>query len=212
MPARLALERKDWKEASEIPLTPAADAYPWKQYPQSEAVNAFARAIGAALSGNAAAAKEQQARLVALRDKAKEAKLAYWVEQIDIQQDIAGSLALCAEGKTDVCIEGVKKAAAREDATEKHVVTPGPIIPARELLADLLLASGKAGDALPEYEAVLNKEPNRYGAVLGAARAASRANSESRARELFKQLADLGKDADNARDGLEEARHSVTPR
>jgi Tfp pilus assembly protein PilF len=104
----------------------------------------------------------------------------------------------------------MRKAAAREDATEKHVVTPGPIIPARELLADLLLASGKTSDALAEYEAVLNKEPNRYRAVLGAARAASRAGNESRARELFKHLTDMAKEADSARDGLEEARQSVS--
>jgi hypothetical protein len=210
MPARFALERNDWKEAAALRLTPAADAYPWSKYPQSEAVNAFARAMGAALSGNAAGAKEQQARLLALRDVAKEGRLGYWVEQIDIQADIAGSLALCAENKPELCIEGLRKAAAREDATEKHVVTPGPIIPARELLADLLLVSGKAGDALSEYEAVLSKEPNRYRAVLGAARAASRAGNESRARELFKQLADLGKDADTPRDGLEEARRSAS--
>jgi hypothetical protein len=194
----------------DLPLTPGADVYPWQKYPQSEAVNAFARAIGASLAGNAAAAKEQQARLLALRDAAKEAKLGYWVEQIDIQADIAGNLALCAEGKSEACIEGMSKAAAREDATEKHVVTPGPIIPARELLADLLLASGKAGDALQEYEAVLSKEPNRYRAVLGAARAASRTGNESRAREMFKKLAELGQDADSARDGLEEARRSVS--
>jgi hypothetical protein len=209
MPARLALERSDWKEAMELPLTPAANVYPWNKYPQSEAVNAFARAIGAARTGHAGAAKEQRARLIALRDAAKEARLAYWVEQIDIQADIAGSLALCAEGKSEECIEGMRKAAAREDATEKHVVTPGPIIPARELLADLLLAAGKASEALKEYEATLDKEPNRYRAVLGAARAASRAGNESRARELYRHLAELGKEADTGRDGLEEARQSV---
>jgi hypothetical protein len=209
MPARLALERGDWKLAMELTLTPAADAYPWKKYPQAEAVNAFAKAVGAARSGNAVSAREQQARLFALRDAAHEAKLVYWVEQIDIQAEIAGSLALCAEGKSDECIEGMRKAAAREDAAEKHVVTPGPITPARELLADLLLASGLAGDALQEYEAVLNKEPNRFRTVLGAARAATRSGDESRARDLFKQLAELGRDADSDRDGLEEARQSL---
>jgi hypothetical protein len=210
MPARLALERSDWKQAMDLPLTPAPEAYPWEKYPQSEAVNAFARAIGAALAGNAAAAKEQQTRLFALRDAAEAAKLGYWVEQIDIQAAIAGSLALCAEGKSDACIEGVREAAAREDATEKHVVTPGPIIPARELLADLLLASGKPGDALREYQVVLIKEPNRYRAILGAARAAELAGNESRALELFKQLTELGQDADSAPDGLEEARRAVS--
>ena len=210
MPARLALERSDWKEAMALPLTPGVDAYAWNKYPQSEAVNAFAKAIGAGRSGDAVAARQEQQRLVALRDAASEAKLGYWAEQIDIQADIVGSLALCAEGKSDACIEEMRKAAAREDATEKHVVTPGPIIPARELLADLLLEFGEAGEALQEYEAVLKKEPNRYRAVLGAARAASRAGNESRARELFKQLTELGKDADSGRDSLEEARQFLS--
>jgi hypothetical protein len=189
MPARLALERSDWKEAMDLPLHPAAEAYPWKKYPQAEAVNAFARGIGAARSGDAAAAREQQSRLVSLRDTAKEAKLAYWAEQIDIQAEIVGSLALCAEGKPDACIESLANAAAREDATEKHVVTPGPIIPAREMLADILAASGKTTEALREYEEVLAKEPNRYRAVLGASRAARSAGQEARARDLFKQHA-----------------------
>ena len=209
MPARLALERSDWKEAMDLPLNPAADAYAWKKYPQAEAVNAFARGIGAARSGNAAAAREQQGRLVALREAAKEAKLAYWAEQIDIQAELVGSLALCAEGKTDSCIESLAKAAAREDATEKHVVTPGPIIPAREMLADLLSGTGKATEALREYEAVLAKEPNRYRAILGASRAARSAGQEARARDLFKQLLEAGREADSARDGLDEARQAV---
>jgi hypothetical protein len=205
MPARLALERGDWKEAMALTLMPGGDGYAWNKYPQSEAVNAFAKAIGAGRSGDAVAARQEQQRLLALRDAATEAKLGYWAEQIDIQAAIAGGLALCAEGKSDACMEEVRKAAAREDATEKHVVTPGPIIPARELLADLLLEFGEVGEALQEYEAVLKKEPNRYRAVLGAARAASRAGNKSRARDLFKQLVELGKDADSGRDGLEEA-------
>ena len=210
MPARLALERSDWAEAMNLPLHPAAGAYPWKKYPQAEAVNAFGRGVGAAMSGNAAAAREQRARLLALRDAAQEAKLGYWVEQIDIQADLVNGLALCADGKSDECIAAVRKAAAREDATEKHVVTPGPLIPAREVLADILLASGKATEALGEYEAVLAKEPNRFRPTLGAARAARSAGSQERARDFFKQLVELGRDADTEPDGLREARQAVT--
>src|SRR5260370_38870607 len=88
MRASMALERGDWVAAAALPLTPAADAYPWKKYPQAEAVNAFARGIGAARTGNAAAAREQQTRLIALREAAREAKLTYWVEQSDIQAAI----------------------------------------------------------------------------------------------------------------------------
>src|SRR5262249_60203415 len=103
---------------------PNKDAYPWQKYPQAVAVNAIARGIGAARSDNAAAAREEQSRLVALRDAARAAKLDYWAGQIDIQAAIVGALALCAEGKSDGCITELRSAAAREDATQKHVVTP----------------------------------------------------------------------------------------
>jgi hypothetical protein len=208
MPARLVLERSDWAGAMNLPLEPSPHVYPWKKYPQSEAVNAFARGLGAARNGNADAARQQQARLLSLRDAAQEAKLGYWVEQIDIQAALVGGLALCAEAKAEECIAELRRAAAREDATEKHAVTPGPIIPAREILADLLLASGKAEEAVREYEAVLAKEPNRYRPTLGAARAARSAGDQDRARAFFKRLVELGQEADTERDGLDEARQA----
>jgi hypothetical protein len=208
MPARLVLERSDWAGAMNLPLEPSPHVYPWKKYPQSEAVNAFARGLGAARNGNADAARQQQARLLSLRDAAQEAKLGYWVEQIDIQAALVGGLALCAEAKAEECIAELRRAAAREDATEKHAVTPGPIIPAREILADLLLASGKAEEAVREYEAVLAKEPNRYRPTLGAARAARSAGDQDRARAFFKRLVELGQEADTEREGLDEARQA----
>jgi hypothetical protein len=143
MPARLALERGAWAEAAKLPLDPAADAYPWKKYPQAEAVNAFARGVGAALSGDAAAARVEVVRLQSLRDTAKERKIAYWADQIDIQAEVVRGLASCAAGKADECVAILRTAADREDATEKHVVTPGPIVPAREVLAMVLLKEAK---------------------------------------------------------------------
>ena len=92
MPARLALEVGNWKAAAKLALKPAADAYPWSKYPQAEAINAFARGVGAARSGDGEAASKEHARLIALRDVAKERKLGYWAEQIDIQaQVVAGA-------------------------------------------------------------------------------------------------------------------------
>ncbi len=206
MPARLALEAGAWKEAESLALNPPADAYPWEKYPQAEAVNAFARGVGAALSGNAAAAQAEMARLQALRDTATERKIGYWAEQIDIQAEVVRGLAMRAEGEIGEAAEILKAAAAREDATEKHVVTPGPLLPAREVLADVLLAAGSPADALNDYEAVLAKEPNRYRAVLGAARAAHSAGDSTKAKAYFAQLLELGKSADTERDGLQEAR------
>lgn len=185
MPARMALERENWAAASRIALKPGADAYPWQKYPQAEAINAFARGVGAARSGDATAAREQQKRLLALRDASK---VPYWADQMDIQAEIVGALALCTDGKQAECAEALRKVAAREDATEKHVVTPGPLLPARELLGDTLLAQGKAAEALKEYETVLVKEPNRYRALAGAMAAAKQAGDEKKARSYAERL------------------------
>jgi hypothetical protein len=212
MPARLALERSAWKDAAALPLAPAGE-YAWKKYPQAEAVNAFARGIGAARGGDAALAREQQARLEKLRDAAKEAKLSYWAEQIDIQASVVAALAACAEAKTEACLDGLRKAADREDATEKHVVTPGPIVPAREVLAEILLtAAKKPADALKEYEAVLGKEPNRYRAVTGAMYAARQAGDRAKARRYAGELLKLGARSDSARYSLSQARAIVANR
>lgn len=206
MPARLLLEAGDWAAAANLSLDPAKGAYPWQKYPQAEAVNAFARGIGAARSGNVDAARAEQARLVALRDAAQAAKLAYWAGQIDIQAAVVGALALCAEGKNDDCIRELKAAAAREDATEKHVVTPGPLLPARELLAEALLALNKPAESLVEYEAVMKKEPNRYRAIAGAMAAARAAGNEARTRALAAELTKLGAESDTPRDSLSQAK------
>jgi hypothetical protein len=206
MPARLALERDDWKAAADLALVPAADAYPWKKYPHAEAVNAFTRGIGAARAGDAAAAKEQHARLLALRDSAKTAKLTYWVEQISIQAELVRGLGLCAEGKAQECQDVLRQAAAREDASEKHVVTPGPILPARELYADMLLAAKKPGDALTEYEAVLGKEPNRSRALAGAMLAARETGDRAKAGKLAADLLSQGGNADSEPVMMQEAK------
>jgi hypothetical protein len=206
MPARLLLEAGDWAGAAALPLDPNKDAYLWQKYPQAEAINAVARGIGAARSGNAAAARDEQARLLALRDAARTAQLPYWAGQIDIQAALVGALALCADGRSDVCITELKAAAVREDATEKHVVTPGPLLPARELLADTLLVAGKPAESLAEYEVVMKKEPNRYRAIAGGMAAARAAGDDKRARALAAELVKLGAESDTPRDGLRQAK------
>jgi hypothetical protein len=188
MPARLALEQGAWKEAAALELFPAADAFPWKKYTFAEAVNAYARGIGSALSGEAAAARAQAARLQKL---AEATKVPYWAEQISIQAAVVEALATRTEGRTAEALAMLRKAAEREDATEKHVVTPGPIVPARELLAYAMLEAGESAAALRDFESVLQREPNRYRAFAGAARAAERSGDARKAAEYAKQLAAL---------------------
>jgi hypothetical protein len=206
MPARIALERGAWAEAARLTLEPAAEAYPWKKYPQSEAVNAFARGVGAAMTGDAAAAQIEIVRLRALRDTATERKIGYWAEQIDIQAEVVRGLASCAAGKSDECVATLRAAADREDATEKHVVTPGPIVPAREVLAMVLLKEGKAAEAMQGFETVLTREPNRYRAVAGAMQAAERAGDAKKAAAFAERVVDQTSTADSQRPEIAQAR------
>jgi len=199
MPARVALELGDWKRAANLALEPAADGYPWKMYPQAEAVNAFARGVGAALGGDARAARSELGRLQSLRDLATAMKIGYWAEQIDIQAQVVHGLAERADGKPDEGLAILRKAADREDATEKHVVTPGPILPAREIVAMVLLQSGRPGEALAEFEAVLAKEPNRYRATAGAAQAAEKAGNAKKAADYARRVLELTSSADSVR-------------
>jgi hypothetical protein len=206
MPARLALERGLWADAAKLTLEPAAEAYPWKKYPQAEAINAFARGIGAALSGNAAAAGAEVTRLQALRDTATERKITYWAEQIDVQAEVVRGLASYAAGKKEEGLAMLRTAADREGATEKHVVTPGLIVPAREVLALVLLQGAKAAEALREYETVLTKEPNRFRAFAGAMQAAERAGDAKKAAFFAERVLEQTASADTVRPEIAQAR------
>ncbi|MEJ7931227.1 hypothetical protein WG922_14730 [Ramlibacter sp. AN1015] len=210
MPARLALERGDWAAAAKLPLTPAAGAYPWAKYPQAEANNAYARALGAAALRDAEGVSAELARLQALRDRATELKLGYWVEQIGIQTDVVRGFSAARSGDVKAGIAALQAAAAREDASEKHAVTPGPLLPAREVLAKVLLDSGDAAGALREFEAVLSKEPNRLRGMAGAALAAERRDDAAKARDYTGKIARQTARADGGVDGTQLARLSVT--
>ncbi len=133
-------------------------------------------------------------------------KIAYWAEQVDIQAEVVRGLAACADGKADECVAILRAAADREDATEKHVVTPGPIVPAREVLATVLLKTGKSGDALREFEMVLVKEPNRYRAFAGALQAAEGAGDKQKAAVFATRVVEQTAAADSARPEVAQAR------
>ena len=210
IPARQALERSDWAAAAKLTLMPAADAYPWAKYPQAEAANAYARALGAAALRDAAGVETELARLAQLRDRANELKIGYWVEQIGIQIDAVRGFGAFKSGQADAGLSGLRGAAAREDASEKHVVTPGPLLPARELYAGTLLETGDATGALREFEAVLAKEPKRLRAMAGAALAAERSGDTQKMRDYDLQIARQTAQADAGMSGLQLARLSVT--
>jgi hypothetical protein len=198
-PARYAVERGDWKAAAALELRPGP-------LPQVQAITYFARAVGAARSGDPAAAKVDIAKLAEMQDKLVQAKDAYWAEQVDIQRQIATAWVLYAEGKRDDALNAMSAAADAEDKTEKHPVTPGVPKPAREFYALMLFESGMPKEALAAFEATLAKEPNRLDAYVGAARAAEKAGDQAKARKYYEKVVAIASDADQARADVNDAR------
>jgi tetratricopeptide (TPR) repeat protein len=204
IPARYALERRQWAEAAELSLHP--QTLSWQKFPQAESILWFARGVGAARGGNVEGAKKNLARLEALRDSMKAAKNTYWAEQSEIQRlAVAGWIAR-AEGRNDEALALLRKAADAEGATEKHPVTPGSIQPAREMLAELLLELGQPAKALAEFEASQRTDPNRFHGIAGAARAAEQAGDRERARRYYTELLVLTKSADSDRPEIKQAK------
>jgi tetratricopeptide (TPR) repeat protein len=212
IPARLALERGRWAEAAMLELHPIISEAGWKRFPQAESINAFARALGAARDGDAAGARRQIERLHSLQQALSERKLAYWAEQTEIQAKVATAWVLRAEGKNEEALAAMRAAADHEDQTEKHVVTPGPIMPARELLGDLLMDLGRPAEALPQYEASIAKEPNRFRGLYGAGLAAERAGDRARAKGHLETLVAMCAPSDSTRPELAHARQVLSQR
>ena len=128
-----------------------------------------------------------------------------WESVAEPIEELRG-LAMYAEGKAEEALGTLRRAADREDATQKHVVTPGPIVPAREVLAQLLFSLGKPTDALREFETVLEREPSRYRAIAGAAQAAERAGDVKSARYHHAPLYALTEQRDTARAEISQAK------
>jgi len=198
-PARYMIERDDWRGAAELQVRPTSAAH-------VQAITHFARALGAARTGNPEGARAEIAKLAELRDKLREAKDAYWSEQVDIQWQVATAWMLYAEGKTEDALKAMSAAADAEDRTEKHPVTPGVPKPARELYGVMLLDRGLAAEALAAFEATIRKEPNRLNAFAGAAKAADRMGDTAKAKGYYQKLAALASSADADRSDLVEAR------
>jgi tetratricopeptide (TPR) repeat protein len=198
MPARLALERGAWDEAAalEAHKTP---------FPFADALTHYARAVGLARSGQPDKAAKDVESLKELAE-ALRGKDPYWMEQIAIQHQAAEAWVTFAKGDREESLVGLRNAADREGRTEKHAITPGPLAPAREQLAEMLLDMKRPGDALVEFETVQRSEPNRFRAIYGAARAAEMAGDRERARQHYSKLIETIGTADTTRPEVTIAR------
>jgi tetratricopeptide (TPR) repeat protein len=204
VPARYALERRRWSEAAQIELHPAK--FPWDQFRYAEAIIYFARALGAARSNNPAAARIDAEKLSAIQHELADAKEKYWADQVEIQRELAVAWILRAEGKDEEALTQMRSAVALEASTEKHPVTPGPIIPARESLGELLIELNQPQQALQEFAASLQDSPNRFNGLFGAARAAELLGDKKRAAEYYAKLVTLTVNADSDRPELRKSK------
>ena len=201
-PARYVLERGDWKGAANLEVKP-------NKFPYVMAISHFARALGAARSGDVTAARADAAKLVEIRDRLREAKNDYWATQVDIQAQTANAWVLYADGKTDDALKAMAAAADAEDKTEKAPVTPGPLIPARELYGFMLLDRGMAKEALAAFDATKAKEPNRFNGYAGAAQAAKTLGDTATAKANYEKLLALSAGSNSDRAVLATARTFV---
>ncbi|MFN7945340.1 MAG: hypothetical protein U0Z53_08315 [Blastocatellia bacterium] len=205
IPARLALERHRWSEAASLTLHPAS--FPWPRFGFAEAITHFARAVGAARSGDAATARQEVDELARLHQALSENRNGYdWATQVEIQRQAAAAWLAHAEGRNDEALPLLRAAAALEDTTDKHPVTPGAVLPAREQLGDLLLELKQPAQALKEFETALQFAPGRFNSLYGAARAAELSGQMKKAHAHYASLVTVCKHADHDRAGLQAAR------
>lgn len=187
IPARYALERRRWSAAAALQVWPAW--FPWTNFRHAEAITYFARALGSARGGNIAEARAGIEELTNIEQTIRQGQQDYdWAAQVEVQRLTALAWLKHAEGNQESALRSMRAAADLEDAMEKHPVTPGPVLPARELLGELLMELDQPARALPEFERVLQSSPNRFNAIYGAARAAELSRDRKKAEERYSEL------------------------
>jgi tetratricopeptide (TPR) repeat protein len=186
MPARFAVERHLWREAAALTAPPGT--FPGGRYLWTEADLHYARALGAARMSNVDAARDGLQQLTSLRDKLLHDENKYSADQLDIQREVVTAWISFAQGRRDDALHQMRAAADHEDATDKLPVTPGPIVPARELLGEMLLDSKQAASALEAFESALKAAPGRLNGLYGAARAAELSGDRQKAKSYYTQL------------------------
>ncbi|HVU16955.1 MAG TPA: hypothetical protein VHD32_08515 [Candidatus Didemnitutus sp.] len=207
IPARLAIERRDWAAAARLPLHQPA-AFPWGDaYVYCDGLVRFSRALGAVRSGDLKAAEIERAELAALRDRIVAViPGSYWAAQADAQIDAVDAWLRLSEGKTDLAVAVMRRAVETETSTDKEAVTPGEIIPAGELLGELLEQAGRHAEARAAFEAQLELSPRRFNGLAGAAEAAERSGDAAGAAKHWRELLEVARDADAGNARLDAAR------
>ena len=204
VPSRLAIENKNWQLATELEL-PKTNL-DWDKAPWPKAMLHFSRALGFTNTGNSSKAQKELDILINLRDRLNEAKNSYESGQVTIQIESIKGWIEYSKGNTEKAIEYMKLASKLESETSKAAVTPGEIIPAEELLADLYMLTGKHKEALKSYELNLKGRPFRFNGLYGAAKAAQKLDNNELAAYYFEKLIKVSEDVNSSRPELLEAK------
>ena len=204
VPSRLAIENKNWELATQLELPKTK--LDWDKAHWPKAMLHFSRALGFSNIGNSTGAEKELKSLIILREKLNEAKKTYESGQVTIQIEAVRGWIEYSKGNSNKAIEYMKLASNLESKTSKAAVTPGEIIPADELLADLYLALNKPRQALESYEQNLKGHPYRFNGIYGAAKAAEKLNDIKLAVYYFDQLVKLSKDTNSSRPEISEAK------
>jgi tetratricopeptide (TPR) repeat protein len=203
--ARYPLELRQWEEAAKLPLR-THSSFPWDKYPWHEAITYFARGLGAARSGDLSAARNAVEKLVTLYDLSIKAEQNYWAVLVKAQQKIVDAWIAYSKGQKDLALKIMHEAADLEDSVDKHPVTPGAVLPARELLGDMLMLSGKPNQAIEAYEASLRISPNRFNSLYGAGKAGESAGELDKAKSYYSSLVQVTMGVESDRPGIMHAK------
>jgi tetratricopeptide (TPR) repeat protein len=199
----MVLENKDWEQAAILPIPSVALS--WEQYPWEKSILHFTRALGSAHLGNIISAEKELATLQSLHEDLVKLEDDYKADQVMIQVKATQAWIEFARGNHEKALQFMRESAILEDNTQKHPVTPGEVIPARELLGDLLLAAGKPHEALEAYEMNLKKSPNRFNGLYGAAVAAKALGDTQKSKQYFELLLNITEASSSDRPEVEEA-------
>ena len=207
IPSRYYMENKFWPQAAALPLNPAV--FPWEKFPWQEAILHFARFMGAVHMGKTMNADAELKKLRQLHDTLEQQKDIYKSRQVAIQIKTAEAWSRFASGDKTRGLQFMQLAADMEDSTEKHPVTPGSVLPARELLGDMFLEMPDYKNALAAYETVLKNSPNRFNSLYGAGLAAEKSGDRQKAMRYYQQLTRIADPGNSGRQELKAAKSFI---
>lgn len=207
IPSRIALENRNWAEAANLELPPLD--IDWNDFPWQKSILHFARAMGSVRSGDIASSEKELATLHTLHQKLLDLGDKYQANQVQVKINIIQAWIHFKNGKQEDAVALMHEAADMENNTAKHPVTPGEVLPAGELLGDLLLALDRPSKAVDAYENDLKRHPNRFNGIYGAATAAMAIKDREKATKYFQLLLSLTEGSNNNRKEIEEAKEFI---